>query len=360
VEDGDGEVASATYGTGGAGSYEAWWWPDVVLRDGEYVVTAFDGSASVATTFAGAAGPYLPLPAAELAPDASRIDWPDVPGAASYACRVHASGALQLELVSREAGCDLSTLPPGGYAASVVAFSADLVALGESAGPRPSLPERFDVSEARLAFVRPADGAALIVHAAGGAVDSTIPPRGLAVWLSIAAADGSPTATAWDVAVVGPSLPPEAPLEFTYHANFPRQMVWSYDVPAVPGTYSLVATSGSSAVSVPFTVGAPDPLAFVLDAAASPRAGGSADVTWTPVGGARAYLVDVWDRAAGAPAASMWIPSPPARFPTESFAPGVEYDVYVAATDADMSGATLPDGFAVSLYPFLPAGFVAE
>ncbi len=117
LRDGAGEVGSRTYAAGGWGSYAIWWWPDVALRDDSYVLTASDGAASVEATFAGATGPELPLAVPQLAPDASRVDWPAVPGAASYACRVYGiDGTLQLEMVVAEPGCDLSALPPGGYA----------------------------------------------------------------------------------------------------------------------------------------------------------------------------------------------------------------------------------------------------
>jgi hypothetical protein len=359
VRDGAGGVASGTYATAGRGSYAMWWWPEVALRDDAYVVTASDGAASAEASFAGATGPELPLPAPELAPDASRVDWPAVPGAASYACRVHGiDGTLQLEAVLTAPGCDLSPLPPGGYAASVLAFSADLPSVAASSDPTPALPPRFDVSEARLAFVRPDPGAPpLLATAAGGAIDFGSGTRGIAVWLSLRTADGTPPTSPWPVSVIGPSIPPESPLTFTYHANFPRQMVWSYEIPATPGTYWLAA--GSSVVAT-FTLGVPAQLPFVVDAAASPRAPGSADVSWTAVEGAKAYLVSAWDHDLGTLVASMWTPPPPARFPNGSFVTGTAYDVVVAATDADMSGATVPSSFAVSEYPFLPASFVAE
>ncbi len=361
IRDGTGYVASATYARGGAGSYEVWRWPEVAARDLEpYTVAASDGDATATAAFSTGVATVLPQPEAVLAADSSRIDWAAVPGAESYACRVHVAGALHLETLSREPGCDLSGLPPGGYTASVLAFSADLVALADDHARTPALPERLDIAEAELAFVRPDPGSdPLVVLAAGGAFDDGTSGRTLAVWLSIRSPDGTPTASSWNVSVVGPGLPPEAPLSFTYHANFPRRLVWSRAVPATPGTYFVTATAGSS-VFAAFSLGSPAGIPFVLDAAASPRPSGSARVTWTPVEGARAYLVSAWDSTRGALAASFWVPAPPAQFPGGSFVPGVAYDVFVAATDADMSGATAPGQFAVSEYPYLPASFVAE
>jgi hypothetical protein len=145
-------------------------------------------------------------------------------------------------------------------------------------------------------------------------------------------------------------------MTFTYY-GFPRQMTWSYEVPATPGTYWVAA--GSSVVAT-FTLGIPAPLAFVVDATATPGTLGSADVSWTTVDGAQAYLASAWNQDLGAQAASMWVGSPPARFPNGSFSAGTTYDVFVAATDADMSGATVPSNFAVSEYLLLPASFVAK
>ncbi|WP_242360259.1 MULTISPECIES: hypothetical protein [Anaeromyxobacter] len=361
VSDGAGPLADGVYPAGGAGSYAAWWWPEVAVRDGErYALQVTGESLSVRGGLSVSTAGGLTLPEPVLSGDASSITWPAVPGAASYACRVYAAGVPQLELAVHEPACDLSALPPGAYVASVLAFTADLLALAASGAQEPPLPARFDVSEARLGFVRPdAAAPAVTLSAAGGAFDFGTSTRGLAIWVAIAAADGTPTDLPWDVTVVGPQLPASAPVAFTYPARFPRQMVWSYDIPAIPGAYALTATAGALALSTTFTVGDPAPLPFVLDAAAAPAGAGGASVSWTPVAGARAYLVEVWDSATGAPAASQWVAEPPARLPDGSFTPGVTYDVYVAATDADMSGGAVPTGFAVSEYPYVAASFTA-
>lgn len=363
LSDSDGALATVTYPGGGDGSYAAWWWPELAVVDGErYALRVVDEDGSTLDAgFTGAPSDGLPVTQPRLAPDASRIDWEEVPGARSYACRVFAEGATVLDRTAREPGCDVSALPPGGYAAAVLAFSADLPALAESSRRAPSLPARFDVSEARLAFARPDGGApAVTLQAAGGAFDYGTSTRGFALWLSIGGADGTPTTASWTVTVVGPQISAADPLEFTYHANFPRTMVWSYDVPAVPGAYALSAVSSAGAISTTFTIGDPPALPFVVDATASAGRGGSAVVDWTPVAGARAYLVDVWDSARGESVASQWVPAPPARFAAGTFAAGETYEVYVAATDADMSGATTPSQVAVSEFPYLSTGFVAE
>lgn len=361
ISDGTGPLAEATYAAGEGGSYAAWWWPELAVRDGErYALAASAAGGSFRADFSASTADGLAVPAPVLAGDAAALAWPEVPGAASYACRVYADGALQLEALVRAPACDVSALPPGAYTASVLALSADLGAIAASPEPSPPLPGRFDVSEGRLAFVRPAGTApAVSLAVAGGVLDYGTSTRGLAAWLSIRAPDGSPTASAWDVSVVGPGLSAAAPLTFAYPARFPRQMVWSYDVPATPGTYALTATSGDQAISATFTVGAPTSLPFVLDAAAAPAGTLGARVDFGAVAGARAYLVDVWDPAAQRTVASQWVPAPPAVFPDGSFVDGTAYDVYVAATDADMSGATVPLGFSVSEYPYSPAGFVA-
>ncbi len=359
LSDGGGPLAAPVYSGGG---HAAWWWPEIAPRDGErYGLSLSDGQTQVAAGFAASPAATLPLPEPALAADASRIDWPAVAGAASYACRVFESGALVLETQGPAPGCALGSLPPGGYAASVLAFSADLAALAASRDRLPSLPQRFDVSEARLAFVRPEAGApATTLLAAGGAFDFGTSTRGLALWLSIRGPGGTPTTSAWTVSVTGPPISPATPVTFTYHANFPRQMAWSYDIPAIPGVYALTAVSGATAVATTFAVGTPPWLPFVIDAVATARARGSAAVDWTPVAGARAYLVDVWDPLLGRSAASQWVLAPPAQFPDYTFIAGTAYQAYVAATDADMSGATVPLQVSVSEYPYLSAGFVAE
>lgn len=361
VSDGAGPLAEGVYPAGAAGSYAAWWWPEVAVRDGErYALDVTSESLSVRSDFSASTSGGLALPQPALSPDASAITWSAVPGAASYACRVYADGALQLDVAVREPTCDLSALPPGAYVASVLALSVDLAAIAGSDAREPSLPARFDVSEARLAIVRPADDSpALTLSAAGGAFDFGTSTRGLAVWVAIAGADGVATDLPWEVTVVGPQLPASDPVAFTYPARFPRQMVWSYEIPATPGVYALTATSGALALSTTFSVGDPAPLPFVLDATAEPAGSGGAAVSWTPVTGAHAYLVDVWDPATGEAVMSQWVAAPPARLPDGSFAAGVSYDVYVAATDADMSGGSLPAGFAVSEYPYAPASFTA-
>ena len=361
VSDGSGPLADAVYPGGGTGSYAAWWWPEIPVRDGErYALDATSESFSRRTEFSASTSGGLALPKPALSPDASTITWPAVEGAASYACRVYANGAPQLDVNVREPACDLSALPPGAYVASVLAFTADLSAVAASGAQEPGLPARFDVSEARVAFVRPDEiTPAVTLSAAGGSFDFGTSTRGLAVWLAIQAADGAPTATAWDVTIVGPQIPASAPVAFTYAARFPRQVVWSYEIPATPGVYALTASSGALAISTTFTLGDPAPLPFVLDATAEAAGAGGATVSWTPVTGARAYLVEVWDPATGTPAASQWVAAPPARMPDGSFTPGVVYDVYVAATDADMSGGGVPTGFAVSEYPYAPASFTA-
>lgn len=361
VSDGTGPLAETVYAGVGPGSFAAWWWPEIPVRDGErYAVDAASEALSLRTEFSASTSGGLALPKPALSADATVLTWPAVEGAAGYACRVYADGAPQLDVNVRDPSCDLSALPPGAYVASVLAFTADLAAIAVSGAQQPGLPAQFDVSEARLAFVRPDEiTPAVTLSAAGGAFDFGTSTRGLAVWLAIHAADGAPTATPWDVTIVGPQLPASAPVAFTYPALFPRQMVWSYEIPATPGVYALTATSGAVAISTTFTLGDPAPLPFVLDAAAEAAGAGGARVSWTPVAGARAYLVEVWDPATGTPAASQWVAAPPARMPDGSFTPGVAYDVYVAATDADMSVGGVPTGFAVSEYPYAPPRFTA-
>ncbi len=351
-------LAIAEYANGGAGSYAAWWWPEVALRDVGYTLTLSGGAESLSAAMDGSTAGGLALPEPVLSGDASRIDWPAVPGAASYECRVYEAGALALDVVVAAPGCDLSALPPGGYEASILAFSADLSQIAASSSRTPPLPARFDVAESGVAFVRPeVGGTTLELLAAGGAFDSGTSERGLAVWVSIRELGGGATSQPWTVSIVGPGISASAPATFEYLANLPRQMAWSDTLPATPGSYALAATSGSTGLSVAFTVGSPPWLPFVVDAAATPGTNGSATVAWTPVDGALAYLVEARRHADQVLVQSMWVAGPPAQFPPYTFTQGCTYDAYVAATDADMSGGAVPAQVSVSEYPYIHASF---
>ncbi|WP_242395826.1 hypothetical protein [Anaeromyxobacter oryzisoli] len=360
LSDENGAIATGTYDVPADASYAAWWWPEAALRSGARYALAFsDGDRTVRAPLELATLSPLALPAPTLDAAAGRIDWPGVPEAAAYACRVYSEGVLALAVDGPETTCDVSSLPPGAYAASILALRAPLAALATDGGAR-SLPPRFDVSESRLSFVRPVAGdAAVVARAAGGAFDFGTSSPGLALWLSIGAPDGTPTPLEWQVAVTGPQLTADRPLTFTYHASFPREMVWSYDIPATAGTYGLTATSGTLALQASFTVGSAEPLPYPLDAVATAGAQGAASVTWGVVPGARAYLAEVWDSQSSQFVTSAWVAAPPAPFPAGTFTAGRTYTVYVSATDADMLGGAVPSQVSVSQYPYLPGSFVA-
>ncbi len=356
-------VAQEAY-PGGAtpGSSASWWWPDEAPVAGPYDLTASGEGSSLPLQVDLPSGLGLAIPQLALSSDAGQISWPAVAGAASYQCQVYdSSSSLQLSTTFAAPGCDLSALLPGAYSASVLALSADLAALAANTSQRPALPARFDVAEARLALLRPlAGGAAVRAVAAGGALDSGSATRSLAIWLSISNADGTPTSAAWSVEVVGPNLPASAPLTFSYGPNLPRQLLWSYDVPASPGLYSFTATSTAGAIAGSFSVGTPPPLDIAQGVAASAGAQGSATVDWTPVTGALSYLASAWDHATGAFVAGAWVAAPPASFPKGTFAAGSSYDVYVDATDADMLGGQVPTQVAVSEDTYQPVTFAAQ
>ena len=353
------------FGAGPGDSYQAWWWPAFPPRTGAYRATADDGTRSLEVGFSVAADRALERPDVSVSSDASVLSWPAIPGAASYECRVFAGGE-QIYGVAGSAApeCDLSSLPPGAYVVSVLAMSADLAALAASAAQEPPLPARFDVAETRLALVRPVPGApALQVSAAGGALQYGSTEPGLAIWLSITLPDGTPTQVPWKVSVTGPGLPANA-LTYTYDAGKRRDLVWSYDVPATPGAYALTADSSIGSVTATFTVGTPAALPIPGDVVATGDANGGATVDFTPVAGATSHYVGVWTRATASAASTFvdgrWVSGPPARFPAGTFAAGAAYDVYVAATDADMLNAGAPPAqVAVSENTFLPASFVS-
>lgn len=355
-----GVSARLGYVAAGQGSYAAAWWPDVSAPSGTYEVVASDGRETVRASLSLPSAAGLPLPRPVLAADASRLDWEPVPGADAYTCRVLAGGLVQLEASGPETGCDLSALPAGAYAVSVAALSANLGAIGASAQQRPLDGGAFHVSEARLGFARTAGAAPVLARVVGGAYDDGIGPRAIAVWISFTDPAGAPTSAAWNVEIVGPNLPAEAPLRLAYPPTLPRLMAWAPEVPAAPGTYSLVATSTTGSVSGRFTIGAPAWLGVPLAITARDGAQGSAEAAWDAVPGARAYLASAYDAITGDRVASLWVGGTSVHFPPGTFVPGRSYDVFVAATDADMASGEIPTQVAVAENVFDFATFVAR
>lgn len=346
---------------GTEGGVATFWWPDRGFHPlASYTVKAAQAGVGVASASAQASAPPLALPQVELTPDGTALTWPAVPLAEGYACRVYAGEALQLSTTSREPGCALGALPPGAYRASVLALNVDLAALRESTAPEPSLPSEFHVSEGRLAFTRATAGApALTAQAAGGALFYGSQQPGLALWLSLKGANGTPLAAPWQVEILGPGLSSDAPLRLTYPADVARLLVWSYELPATPGRYTLSAVSGANAVSAVFSVGTPAALPAPAGVQVTPGASGAATVRWGAASGARAYYASAYRTATGDFVGGLWVTTTDARFPSGTFAPGQTYDVYVAATNADLSAAQPPTGLAVSENTYLPTSFTA-
>lgn len=350
------------YPAGGNGSFAVAWWADEPPFAGTYALTLSGAGAELGSSFTIAdAGVGLAPAVPSVGPEAATLAWDGVPGAASYECRVSSGATVASSQLVRTESCDLGALPPGAYAASVIAYSADLVSLAESRATAPALPARLDVSEARLAFTRPGPGTpSALLDVAGGAFSdgASSLQRTLAVWVSIRDAAGTATAAHWTVEVTGPGI--DAPLSFTYPANFPRLLVWSYGHPAAQGTYGLTARSAEGALGTSFRVGSPAALGPPMDVAALAGAQGSAQASWAPVSGARSYLVSARHGTSGAFVMSQWVAGTSAGFPQGTFAAGETYDVFVAATDADMVGGAVPAELAITENTFEPASFVGR
>jgi hypothetical protein len=356
--------AGATYWSPGAGSWFATLWPEEPGYAGLYTLelaSAGGGALTAAFELSDGTGIAPPQPAASE--DGSSLSWPAVPGAASYECVVHGETGPTARALGSATTCDLSGLPAGAWTASVFAYSADLTAISASGSRTPALPDRFDVSEARLALTR-SDGsapAAALAAVGGGFHDGTSwPGRGLAVWVSILNGDGTATTVPWTIEVVGPGFPAGAPLTFTYPANFSRLMVWSAAVPAVPGSYGLVARSAAGNLARAFTLGAFPTLDAPMGVVASARAQGAADVEWSPVIGATSYLVTARDASSGEYVSSQWVAGTTAGFPASTFVADRSYTVRVAATDADMVGGSPPERFGITENSYQPASFVGR
>jgi hypothetical protein len=330
----------------------------LAFASGAWELSLASGESRAQVSLALADGAGLSPPLVSLAAGGGSLAWDAVAGAAAYECRVAFSGSTVRAETAATPGCAVGDLPDGGYAARITAFSADLGAVGADLAQSPALPTRFDMSEGRLSFLRAGADPVTVVTAAGGAMDAGLGSRTLAIWLSIRRDGGAPTPEAWTITVTGPDLPPSSPIVFTYPANFSQLLRWSYDQPATIGRYTLVATSAAGTVEAEFSVGLPAELSLPAGVTATDGAQGSARVDWTPVAGARSYLVGVWQGAEFV--TSQWVAAPPANFPQDTFVAGQLYDVYVAASDADMVSGARSTQVAVVENTLQPAGFVAR
>jgi hypothetical protein len=358
LSDGTGPRASVTYADGSSGSYAALWWPDLPFAPGGYALALASGSNAARSSLSIADAAPLVAPQVVLSADGTTLSWNGVVGAASLECRIATAGGLVRRAAGALSSCAVGDLPDGTYQASILAYSTDLAVVAAGSAQRPALPGRFDVSEGRLSFLRVGAAPVVVLAAAGGAIDIGLGERTFAVWLSILDSDGTPNSNAWAVSITGPNLPSTSSFAFTYPGSFSSLLSWSYDLPATPGRYLLTATSTAGTLTTTFSVGAPAALGIPTGVTATDGAQGSALVDWAPVPGARAYLVGVWQGATFI--TSQWVSSPPANFPQGSFTAGQVYDVYVAATDADVVGGTRPTQVAVAENTLLPAGFVAR
>lgn len=360
LRDANGGTVAAASAPTGPGSYVVSWNAGAAPTPGTYEAVADDGKTSIRTNVSlenASSGVALPAPAPTA--DGSRIEWAPVTGAVSYVCRVYADGALQLETIGRDTACDLSALPPGAYSTAVLALSMDLAAIGATRDASPSLPARFDVSEARLGVARVDGAGAVVLRAAGGAYDDGVGERSLAVWLSLGAADGTPTTSTWDLEIVGPNLPASTPLKLTYYANFPRTLSWAPGVPATPGTYTVTAQSGAAAVAGAFTVGAPEWLGLPFGLKAQALGLGSASASWDPVAGAKSYLVAAYDQS-GTLVTSAWFAGTSGTFPQGSFTVDRAYDLFLVGADVDMTSSEIPTQVSLAENVFDYASFVAK
>ncbi|HSN11183.1 MAG TPA: hypothetical protein VLS51_03605 [Propionibacteriaceae bacterium] len=348
----------------GAGSWVAAWWPGDPAYAGAYSLELSDGSgATMVTGFDLGSGVGLPPPEPTWTEATSTLTWGQVPGAAAYECRVLGADGVSRAWLGSGTTCDMGALGEGAYTASVIAYSADLPSLAASGEMAPLLPERFDVSEARLAFAR--NGATApagrLAAAAGTWHDGTDwTGKGLALWVSILDADGAPATTPWSVEVVGPGMPPATPLTFAYPAGYSRIMVWTSAILAVPGSYGVVARSASGALAVPLTLVTLASMEAPSGIVAHDGAQGSAAVDWTAVAGAASYLITVRRQDTGAFVTSQWVATNTAAFPAGTFVAGATYDAVVAATSADMAGGAVPTQLAITENSFQPASFTAR
>lgn len=358
LSDGTGPRASATYADPSVGSYAALWWRDVPYATGPYGLSLQSTNGAADASFSIADAPPLASPQVVVSTDGTAVSWSSIPGAASLECRISTASGTVASAAGAISSCAIDALADGSYAASVLAYSSDLATIASDRAQRPSLPTRFDVSEGRLSFLRAGAAPVVVLAAVGGALGYGLGERTLATWLSIQNADGTPTANAWAISITGPGISDSSPLTFTYPANFSRLLVWSYDQPATAGLYSITATSTGGTIAGAFSVGTPRLLDIPTGITANAGAQGSASMDWTPVAGAQSYLVSIWQGAAFV--TSQWVSLPSASFPQDTFIATQVYDVYVAATDANMTTGARPAQVSIAENTMQPAGFQAR
>jgi hypothetical protein len=330
-------------------------WLDVAPVGGAtFEIVASSGGQTLTTVATLADATPLAVPLAALSLDGTRLQWGDVAGAEAYSCVLTANGTIQGQQVSAAAGCDVSAVPAGSYLVSVQALGADPTALDTAVAP--AMPPSFHVSQARLGLLRRAAGPPLVLRAAGGRVDYGLVP-GLAIWVGLAAPNGSPDGGAWSIAVTGPRLPASDPLQFELPANFTKRLVWAYDLPPEPGLYTLVASSGLESITTQFAIAPPLALPLPDGVSASGDARRGARVTWSRVPGAQSYFASAW--LGSSYVAGQWVTGTSADFLAGTFTSGLTYEVYVAAADFDVTAGPPPTRLSVSENSYTPARFTA-
>jgi hypothetical protein len=339
-----------SYNAPGPGSYVAWGWPDLHLQDDDAYELRIGPSFAALTPFDLGVDPRssIGVPGPHLSLDGARIEWAPVTGAAAYECSVEeaSTGDTVVETRGTDTACDLSTLPPGEYDATVMATSVNLAALAASTARAPALPARFDVAVARLGVYLPYPDEELDmpvqVRTAGGAL-RVGDERRLVVWASVTTPDGAPPGQDWLMNLqVWEDGWPWSFGSFTYPAGARQFLHVGFHSAPVVAQYDVRASSFGPSVSTRFNFGAPAELPEPRNVAVSADGGGAASVSWGAVAGARSHLVRAYDPATGDLVAEAWTKASPLAFPTGSFVAGATYDVYVLATDADLIDGGLP------------------
>jgi hypothetical protein len=350
-----------------SGSWGALVFPAAFPDANRYALELRGDGVAPSTAIAGPASAPLALPAPALSAEGDRLTWAALAGAGSYACRVEGETGLARETLGTEPSCSLAGLPAGPWAISVLAYGADLQAIAASTAQAPVLPESFPVTEARVGVGVGSTGEPVVLRAAGGRIDFGLGSPGLAVWLSITSPDGGPTGDTWDLTITGPGLPASLPLETSYPGALPRVMQWAYGVPPDLGLYAVEARSrtGAGAIRARFAIGEPTPLDAPTGLAAEALAQGGARVTWSAVPRAASAFAALYTRPTDLDPASrfvagQWVNGTEATFPAGTVQPGVAYDAYMTATDADVVGGGTPTRVSASENSYAPAGFVGR
>jgi hypothetical protein len=202
-------------------------------------------------------------------------------------------------------------------------------------------------------FVVGGTGTGYALQAVGGVLYEGIDTSGtgthsysLVVWTSILTTTSSPTPPAgdWNLTLTIPGI--SKLITWKYPKTDSHYLYWEFGpVPEAGKTYTETATPAAGGTTLTQTFTIPDPTAklpVATGVTVTPTTGGGANISWGAVAGAASYYVNVWTLIGGdyVEIAGGWTSSTAAVIPTGTLTPDVLYDVYITASQLDMTDTT--------------------